>query len=192
MIEKLQLFRRCVDLLAVHDQLIGVKVDDELVENEAFVCVVGDLAAAQYRVDTRKQLFHLKGLDNIVVRAHLEAMNAVVDLTLGSEHDDRALGRFADLGAYAPTIEHGEHHVKQHEIRLFFLEFFYRLAAVGCDADFKALFVEIHFDEVGNIVIVLYDKNIACHALIPFHTTVCLSSVMVIGITIIRETAVFS
>ena len=29
MIEQLQLLGRCVDLLAVHDQLVGVKVDDE-------------------------------------------------------------------------------------------------------------------------------------------------------------------
>ena len=185
MIEKLQLFGRRVDLLAVDDELIGVEVDDELVEREALVRVLGDLAAAQHGVDARKQLLHLKGLDDIVVRAHLKAVDAVVDLALGGEHDDRALGRLADLGAHAPAVEHGEHHVEQHEVGLFFLEFLHGLAAVGGDADVEALFVEIHLNEVGNIIVVLHDKNIACHAGFLLHTSVCLSSVLLF---IIRKT----
>ena len=179
MVEKLQLLGRRVDLLAVDDELVGVKVDDKFIKDETLVRVLGDLAAAQHGVDAREQLLHFKGLDDIVVRAHLKAVDAVVDLALGGEHDDRALRCLADLGAHAPAVEHGEHHVEQHEVGLFFLEFLHG------DADVKALFVEIHLNEVGNIIVVLHDKNIACHAVFLLHTSVCLSSVLLF---IIRKT----
>ena len=91
MIEQLQLLGRCVDLLAVHDQLVGVKVDDELIEHETLFRVLGDLRAAEHGVDARDELLHLKGLDEVIVRAHLETVDAVVDLSLGGEHDDGAL-----------------------------------------------------------------------------------------------------
>ena len=74
---------------------------------------------------------------------------------------------------------------EQHEVGLFFLEFLHGLAAVGGDADVEALFVEIHLNEVGNIIVVLHDKNIACHAGFLLHTSVCLSSVLLF---IIRKT----
>ena len=137
--------------------------------------VLGDLAAAQHGVDAREQLLHFKGLDNIVVRAHLQAVDAVVDLALGGEHDDRALGRLADLGAHAPAVEHGEHHVEQHEVGLFFLEFLHGLAAVVGDADVEPLFFQVHADQVGDIAVVLDHQNVACHAL-------CLPLVSIVGV----------
>ena len=89
------------------------------------------------------------------------------------------------LAQQLDAVRAGEHHVEQHKVGLFFLEFLHGLAAVGGDADVEALFVEIHLNEVGNIIVVLHDKNIACHAGFLLHTSVCLSSVLLF---IIRKT----
>lgn len=68
-----------------------------------------------------------------------------------------------DLGAHAPAVEHGQHHVKQHEVRLSGLEFLHSLAAVRGDADLKTLLFKIHPNEVGNVVVVFYHKDVARH-----------------------------
>ena len=162
-VQQLQLLRGRVDLLAVDDQLVAVEVDDELVKGQALFCVVGDLAAAQHRVDARHQLLHLKGLDDVVVRAHLQTRDAVAHVALGGEHDDRGLGLLADLRAHAPAVEHGEHDIEQHQIRLLLFKLLHGLAAVIGDTDLEALLVQIHTDEIGDIPVVLHHQNIACH-----------------------------
>ena len=72
MVQQLQFLGGRVDLLAVHDQLIGIQINGQLVEMEFLAGVVGDLRPPQNGIDPGDQLLHLKGLDDIVVRAHLK------------------------------------------------------------------------------------------------------------------------
>ena len=88
MIQKLQFLGRRVHFLPVYDQLIAVQIDDQLVKGQFFLCVVGNLTAAQHGVDAGHKLLHLKGFDDVVVGTHLQTRDAVIDLTLGGEHDD--------------------------------------------------------------------------------------------------------
>ena len=116
MIQQLQLLGRRVDLLAVYQQLVAVQVDDQLVEHQALFRVVGDLAAAEHRIDAGHELLHLEGLHQIVVRAHFQAGDPVVDLAFGGEHDDGGLGLFPDVGAHGPAVHHREHDIQQHQV----------------------------------------------------------------------------
>ena len=156
MIEKLQLFGRRIDLLAVHQQLIAVEVDDQLIKLQPLFRIVGDLAAAQHGVNTGHQFLHFKGLDQIVVCAHLKARDAVIHIALGRQHDDGGSPLLADMGAHSPAVHDGQHNIQQHHVGCHGVKFFHRLATVVGNADFKTLFFQIHADEIGNIAIIFH------------------------------------
>ena len=164
-IQQLQLLGRRVDLLAVYQQLVAVQVDDQLVEHQALFRVIGDLAAAEHRVDAGHELLHLEGLHQIVVRAHFQAGDPVVDLAFGGEHDDGGLGLFPDVGAHGPAVHHRQHDIQQHHVRGLLVEFLHGLAAVIGASDLEALFFQVHADQVGDVAVILHHQNVACHAL---------------------------
>ena len=163
MIQQLQLLGGRVHLFPVHDQLIAVEIDNELVEHQLFLGIVGDLAAAQHSVDMGHQLLHLKGLDDIVVRAHFQARDAVVHLAFGGEHDDGHLAGLAYLAADSPAVHHREHDVQQHQVRRLLFKLLNGLAAVISAANLKALLFHVHPDQIGYVAVVLNHQNIACH-----------------------------
>ena len=163
MVQQLQLFGGRIHLLAVHQQLVAVQIDLQLVEHQTLAGIVGDLAAAQHGVDAGHQLLHLEGLDQIVVGAHLQTGDAVVDLAFSRQHDDGCLGLFPDVGADGPAVHHRQHDIQQHHVRRLPVVLLHGLAAVIGDADVKALLLQIHPDQVGNIAVILDHQNIACH-----------------------------
>ena len=72
MIEQLQLLGGRVHPLAVYQQLIGVQIDDQLVKGQLFLrLLLLTAGTAEDGVDAGQDLLHLKGLDDIVVRAPL-------------------------------------------------------------------------------------------------------------------------
>ncbi len=52
---------------------------------------------AEHRVNPGQNLFHLKGLDDIVVRSPLQAVDLILGLALSGEHDNRSLVALPDL-----------------------------------------------------------------------------------------------
>ena len=163
MVQQLQLLGGRVDLLPVHDQLVGVQVDHQLVERQPLAGVVGDLRPPQDGVDAGDELLHLKGLDHIVVRPHLQALDAVEHLALGRQHDDGHLAGLPDLGADGPAVHHRQHDVQQDQVRHLLLELLDGLSAISGDADIKALLHQIHMDQIADVAVVLYDQDIAAH-----------------------------
>ena len=163
MVQQLQLLGRRVDLLPVHDQLVGVQVNHQLVERQPLAGVVGDLRPPQDGVDAGDELLHLKGLDHVVVRPHLQALDAVEHLALGRQHDDGHLAGLPDLGADGPAVHHRQHDVQQDQVRHLLLEFLDGLSAVSGDADVKALLHQVHMDQVTDIAVVLHDQDVAAH-----------------------------
>ena len=163
MVQKLQLLGRRVDLLAVHDQLIGIQIDHQFVKRQPLGGVVGDLRPAEHRIDSGNELFHLEGLDDVIVGAHLQALDAVKDLAFGGEHDDGNLAGLPDLGAYCPAVHHRQHDVQQDQIRHLLLEFLNGFAAICGNPDVKALLYQIHVDQLRNVAVVLHHQNIPSH-----------------------------
>ncbi len=143
-IQQLQLLGRCVDLLAVDDQLIVGQVDHELVPADFLDgFFIGIAHSAQDGTDTRDDLLGFKGLDHIVVRSQLQTEDLVKYLALGGEHNDGAVGGLADLPAYLPAVHLGQHDVEQHQRRLFTLKELQRLLAVVGDRGVVALFLDV-------------------------------------------------
>ena len=163
--KKLQLFGRRVHPLAVHQQLVGVQVDDQLVEGEALfaAALLLHAEAAQHRVDAGKDLLHLKGLNDVVVRAPLQTVDLVLGLALGGEHDDGGFVGLADLLQYRPAVHHGQHDVQQHQVRAEGAEEFHALAPVGSHCGFKALLLQIEMQKLRDVGLVLHDKHFSRH-----------------------------
>ncbi|MNZ57429.1 hypothetical protein D3C78_754050 [compost metagenome] len=76
------------------------------------------LAAPQHRLDARGQLAEGERLDQIVVGAGLEALQAVVELVAGGEHDHRNVAaRFvAQAPAEAVAVQAWQHHVEHQQV----------------------------------------------------------------------------
>ena len=76
-------------------------------------------AAPHDRAHPRDELARRERLDDVVVGAELETDDAVDLLAARREHDDRNVGRLADLPGEVSAVAVGEHHVEQHEVGLF-------------------------------------------------------------------------
>ena len=163
MVQKLQLLGGRVDLLPVHDQLVGVQIHHQPVKGQPLAGVVGDLRPPQHGVDPGDELLHLEGLDDVVVGAHLQTLDAVEDLALGGEHDDGHPAGLPDLGGDGPAVHHRQHDVQQDQIRRLPLEFLHSPSAVSGDADIKPLFHQVHMDQVGDVAVILHYQDIASH-----------------------------
>ena len=62
---------------------------------------------------------------------------------LGRQHNDGALGLFADLAADLPAVELREHDVEQHEVRVDGIKHLHGRLAVVCNGCFKAFLFNI-------------------------------------------------
>ena len=168
MVQKLHLLRRRGDFFAVHRQLKGVHVDDELVEHQLAGGLFRlDAAAPQNGLDARKDLLHLKGLGDVIVGALLEAGHLVLGFALGRQHDDGRFGLRADGAAHAPAVHAGQHHVQQHKAGMYLAEFFHALQAVEGDDDLVAFFFQIQPEKIRNVAVVLDDQYGFCHSNAP-------------------------
>ena len=162
-IEQLQLLGGSVHFLSVHDQLVRIQVDNELIEHQLLGGIVGDLRPAKHRIDPGDELFHLKGLDNVVVGPHLQSLDTIEDLAFGCQHDNGNLGGLPDLGTDRPTIHHRQHDVQQNQIRFLFLELLDGLSAISGNADIKPFLHQIHVNEFGDIAVILHHQDITSH-----------------------------
>ena len=169
MIEQLHLLGGRVHPLAIHQQLVGVHIDDQLVEGQLLPTALVAAVPAEHRVDACHDLLHLEGLHDIVVRAHLQTGHLVFQLALGGHHDDRGLVRLPDLPAHAPAVQHGEHDVQQHQVRREAVEQGHPLAAVCRHLGLEALLLQIELEELGDIAVIFHDKYFDGHGIPLFY-----------------------
>ena len=119
--------------------------------------------AAEHRVDAGQDLLHLEGLDNVVVRAPLQAGHLVLGLPLGGEHDDRGRRLLPDLFQHGPAIHNGQHDVQQHQVRLEGAEILHTLSAVLGYFGLKPLLLQIEMEQLCDITVILYNKHLLGH-----------------------------
>jgi hypothetical protein len=172
-IDQLHLLRRGVDLLAPYPQLVILHINIEAVVADLLgLFLILDPAAAQHRLDPGDNLLGLKGFYHIIVRPQLEAEHLVEHLALGGEHDDGALGFFADFAADLPAVELRHHHVEQDQIRLFGVKQFKGFHAVRRDDRVKAFLFEIQTQQFADVGVVIHHHNFAVRhgsVLLLFH-----------------------
>ena len=157
-IQQFHLLRRCIDLLSVDHQLVGIQIDHQLVKGQLLIHRSDMIRPAHHRMDAGQQLFHFKRFGYIVVRTHLKAGDLVVCLSLGSQHDDGGRGLFPDVTADLPAVLARQHDIQHHDIRLEQVEIRFRLVPVRGDHDIKAVLGQVKPQQLGNIGIVFHHK----------------------------------
>ena len=158
-IDKLQLFGRSVDALAVDPELVVCQVYLELVVFDLlYIRRRGARTASENCLDARHNFLCVEGLDDIVVRAELETEDFIKSLALCGEHDYRLVREFSDFAADLPAVEAGQHYIKQHQIRLNLAEALHGALAVVHYADCVALFFKIEAQQFADINVVVNDK----------------------------------
>ena len=166
MIEKLHLLGGSFHALTVYDELIGIKIDHELIEYKPLFRRVRRglrLAAAHDGVDARHQLLDLKRLRDVIVRAHFKSGDLVERFALRGQHDDRHIGGLPNLGADDPAVHDRQHDVEQDEIRLQLLRAADALTAVGGEKHVEPVLFEIQAQQLRNVAVVLNYQYFFCH-----------------------------
>ena len=74
--------------------------------------------ATQKRTGARHELARAKRLDQVIVGTELESDDAILDLALGRQHDDRHIGVVADGAAYALARHAGQHQIEDDQIEM--------------------------------------------------------------------------
>ena len=139
--------------------LAGVGVEREVADLER-----GGAArrpAAQQRPDPRQQLLALEGLDQVVVGAAVEAVDAVLGLGPGGQHQDRHVAVGAQAPADLDAVEPGQAEVEDDQVGDEAGGDVERLDAVGGGADLVALVAQRAAQDVGDLGVVLDDQDAA-------------------------------
>ena len=69
--------------------------------------------AAQDGLDPGKDLFHFKGLGNIVVSAYVQTQHLVLRFGFRGEQNDRRIGKFPNFRSCCNAVHLGHHHIQQ-------------------------------------------------------------------------------
>ena len=118
------------------------------------------VGAAQQGAHAGHELTRREGLDEVVVGAQLQADDAVLDLALCGQHDDRHAGGLADGATDALAGELGQHEVKDHEVKGVLLELLDGALAVADAAHDVALALEVGSHGVADCLLVLNKQNL--------------------------------
>ena len=102
----------------------------------------------------------MKGLCEVIIRADLEADDAVEQLVPSGQHDDSDVGCGADLAGERQTVLAWHDHVEQDDVYRPRLQLRAHLRAIRGGADPIALLLEIAGEHLTNPRIVVDNKNL--------------------------------
>ena len=120
------------------------------------------MGTAEQSANAGDELARRERLDQIVVGAELKTDNTVLDLALGSQHDDGDIRGIANGAANALAGDLGEHKVEHDQVKLMLLELLDRGLAVADTHNPVAFALEIGSDGVTDCLLILDQQNLFC------------------------------
>ena len=173
-VQKLNLLRGCVHVLARDDELVGLLVNDEVVKGQFAAVVRGQ--TAQHSAYAGDDFAHLEGLYDVVIGTQFQTGYLVHGLALGRNHDDRhARARVTDFTDDLPAVHDRHHHVEQHHIGIFRLPLGQADRTVFRFGNVIALALEVQAQQLADVLIVLDDQDFfIAHVGIPTFILVCI------------------
>ena len=161
--EELELGGGEVDLFALDQDLVAGDIDHQVTEVEHLdLRLIGLMGATEQRAHASNELTRGERLDEVVVGTELEADDAILDLALCGEHDDRHIGGIANGAANALAGKLGEHEVENDQVELMLLELLDSGLAVANAHDPIALALEVSGHRVANGLLVFNQQNLTC------------------------------
>ena len=114
--QKVELARRKLDGAPLTADFAGTFVHDDV----AYLQLRAGrwISSAHDRPNPRQQLAEVKGLDQVIVGAHLQPLDSVRDLVLGREDDHARVLVAPDGLGNLQSVELRHHHVEDHHVRL--------------------------------------------------------------------------
>ena len=163
--QQFQLLGRGLDDFALDFQLVAVHIEVQVVEVvDALVFFLLDGGAAQHGLDAGRDLFCVKGLDDIVISAQFQAQHLVIRLAFGGQHDDGGVVLGTDFTADLPAVHHRHHDVQQHQIGVQLVELSQGGRAVMDHRYVVAFLDQVQTEQFADIFIVIDDQNfLICH-----------------------------
>jgi hypothetical protein len=116
--------------------------------------------AAQNAVDACQQLARVERLGEVVVRAHLQADDAVDLVAARREHDYRQPGARSQVAAQAQAVLARQHDIEHDEVGAARLQDAPHLAAVGGARDAKAVALEVIAQQPADFGVVIDDEDV--------------------------------
>ena len=108
-------------------------------------------------MDPGHDLLHLKGLDDVVIRPHLQAADLILQFPLGGHHDNGRLIGLPDLPTDPPAVQHRQHNIQQHQVRPEVVEQGDPQAAVPGHLGLKPLLLQVELEQLGDIAVIFHD-----------------------------------
>src|SRR5437773_471943 len=159
--EKTELSRREVEGLTIDAGDVRLRIDAQPPDRSSALGASRRTRAAQQRAHARRELPAAEGLLEVIVRAEIEQLRALVRAALAGEHEDRRLRGRADPSADLVAGESRQLAVEDHEVgRIFGVTAQRGLAVVGGD-DLVALLAEQGRDHPDELAIVVDDEDVA-------------------------------
>ena len=115
------------------------------------------MSAPQHRTDPSEQFPESERLDQVVVRAELEAHHTVDLLSLCGDHDDRNVGPGTEHPAYLRSVDVRKPQVEQHEIGWFRSQ---RARASRDPFDAESFAAETRCERLRDRVLVLDEQDV--------------------------------
>ena len=129
--------------------------------------------ARQQALDPGEQLGGMERLDQVVVRPGAEALDLLLHLALGGQHDDRDVGRRAllgpDLRRDLVSVDLGKHDVEQDQGGRLGAPQPESLGAVGRHEDLVAFLLEGVRQQPLHIRVIVDDEDLRGHCLPRIH-----------------------
>ena len=115
--------------------------------------------SSQDRANARHQLGGLEWLGQIIVRAHLQPLNAIVGIAARGQHQHRRAGVLPDTAQHVETVRVGHHHVQHDQGVVFGEGSLDSRRAAGSPADFEPFARQIARDELAELGIVVNNQH---------------------------------
>ena len=137
--------------------LVGVGVEREVAHDDRGAAA--RRAAAQQRAQAGQQLLALEGLDEVVVGAGVEALDARLERVARGEHEDRHVVGRAQPARHLHAVELGQPEVEDDEVGVERRRLVERRLAVGGDAHLVALQAQRALQDLGDLLVVFDDEH---------------------------------
>ncbi len=157
--EQSELHARQIECLTIQRRHVGVGVEADTLGYRHRRADAVHAHATQQRTYARDQFARAERLAKVIVRAQLQAEQAVDLVDARRDHDDGDVGETADVPADVEAIPAGQHEVEQYSRGLIFL-YPCRDARALCQmVDFEVGRLEIVPDDIRERLLVLDDEH---------------------------------
>src|SRR3954453_4325335 len=155
--EQLELALGEIDLATLAPDLVRVRVELQVADDEPRTSA--RRPAAQQRAQAREQLLALERLDEVVVGAGVEALDARLDRVARGEHEDRHIVGRAQAPRDLDAVDLRQAEIEDHEVGMVGGGLVERCLPVARDPHVVAVQAQRALQDLGDLVVVLDDEH---------------------------------